>query len=450
MTAGDGTAPRRAALKILARVRGGTPFDAALEGAVRKLAEPDRRLAHELAAGVLRARSALDALLAPLVPRGWAKVAPALQDVLRLGAYQLTALDRIPPHAAVSTSVALGRESGGERAGGFINAVLRKVADAPRLAGAERDEREAEPAAMAEGETGDAVAARLAESRSHPEWLVQRWIERYGTDGADALLRWNNTRPALVLQPARRSLEQLAAALQGAGIAAEPAPFGAGLAAEASRPDALPGFAEGAFLVQDPAQALVTWFADLPPDVVVYDACAAPGGKTIGIGRGVRGVIAADASPKRAARLAENLQRAGSGREHPIVADALDPPVRDMDAVLLDAPCLGTGTFARHPDARWRVTPEALEELAGRQAALLGAAADTLRAGGLLIYATCSLEPEENERQVDRFLAARQDFRREPPEDFPPSLLSPKGDLMILPQRHGMDGAFAARLRRTR
>ena len=447
MTAGDGTAPRRAALKILARVRGGTPFDAALEGAVRKLPEPDRRLAHELAAGVLRARSVLDAALAPLVPRGWSKVAPALQDVLRLGAYQLTALDRIPPHAAVSTSVALARAAGGEPAGGFVNAVLRKVAKAPRIAEAPADAAR-EPAGA--GEPDDAAATRLAEQRSHPEWLVRRWIERYGADGADALLRWNNTRPALVLQPARAPLDRLAASLAEAGIATEPAPFGAGLATDASRPDALPGFAEGAFLVQDPAQALVAWFADLPPEAVVYDACAAPGGKTIGIGRGVRGVIAADASSKRTGRLAENLRRAGSGREHAIVADALDPPVRDMDAVLLDAPCLGTGTFARHPDARWRVTPEALDELAGRQAALLGAAADTLRPGGLLIYATCSLEPEENERQVDRFLAARGDFRREPPDDFPPSLLSPRGDLMILPQRHGMDGAFAARLRRTR
>ena len=347
----------------------------------------------------------------------------------------------MPPSAPASSS----RASGGERAGGFVNAVLRKVAAAPRLA-----EADAGGAPATGEEDPDAAAVRLAELRSHPEWLVRRWIERFGPAGADALLRWNNTRPALVLQPARLPLRDVAARLADAGIAAEPAPFGAGLTTDASRPDELPGFAEGAFLVQDPAQALVAWFADLPPEAVVYDACAAPGGKTIGVGRGVRGVIAADASPKRTGRLAENLRRAGSGREHAVVADALDPPVRDMDAVLLDAPCLGTGTFARHPDARWRVTPEALDELAARQAALLGAAADTLRAGGLLIYATCSLEPEENERQVDRFLAARSDFRREPPEDFPPSLLSPSGDLMILPQKHGMDGAFAARLRRTR
>jgi 16S rRNA (cytosine967-C5)-methyltransferase len=147
-------------------------------------------------------------------------------------------------------------------------------------------------------------------------------------------------------------------------------------------------------------------------------------------------------------RLAENLRRAGSGREFAVVADALRPPVRPVDAVLLDAPCLGTGSFARHPDARWRVTPEALAMLAERQAELLERASTVVAPGGLLVYGTCSLEPEENQQQVDRFLARHSDFRREPSDTFPAALTSAEGDLMILPQRHQMDGAFAARLRR--
>jgi 16S rRNA (cytosine967-C5)-methyltransferase len=147
-------------------------------------------------------------------------------------------------------------------------------------------------------------------------------------------------------------------------------------------------------------------------------------------------------------RLAENLRRAGSGREFAVVADARRPPVRGADAVLLDAPCLGTGTFARHPDARWRVSPDALALLEGRQKELLEGAATVVAPGGLLLYATCSIEPEENARQIERFLARHAEFRREPSETFPAALTSPEGDLMILPQRHHMDGAFAARLRR--
>ena len=427
-----GLPARRAALKALERVRGGEPLDAALDRVLGALPEDDRRLAYEIAAGVLRTRTALDARLAPLVPRGWEKVAPPLQDVLRIGAYQLGALDRVPAHAAVSTSVALAREAGGERAGGFVNAVLRQVARTPS----------APPPA------GGDAAATLAAKYSHPEWLVRRWVERFGTEAATALLERNNTRPTLVLQPARAPLDELRERWEAAGIRTEPAPFGAGLLTDRSRPGDLPGFAEGDFVVQDPAQALVAWFADLPPDTIAYDACAAPGGKAIALGRSARGVVAADVSRSRARRLAENVRRAGSGREHVIVADARRPPVRGAGAVLVDAPCLGTGTFARHPDARWRVSPEALARLAAQQADLLDAASEAVRPGGLLVYATCSLEPEENEQQVDRFLERHPVFHREPAEGFPAALLSAKGDLMILPHRHAMDGGFAARLRR--
>jgi 16S rRNA (cytosine967-C5)-methyltransferase len=283
---------------------------------------------------------------------------------------------------------------------------------------------------------------------SHPEWLVARWVARFGIEATAKLLAWNDARPPLVLQPARADLATLEARWREAGFEPRPAAYGAGLVTNARRPQDLPGFAEGDFLVQDPAQALLLWYADLPPDATLYDACAAPGGKSIGLGRCVARVIAADVSPGRARRLAENLRRAGSGREHAVVADALHPPVRPLPAVLLDAPCLGTGTFARHPDARHRVTPEALAELAERQAALLDEAAAIVEPGGLLLYATCSLEPEEDAEQVDRFLGRHPEFRREPPDAFPPALLDERGDLVVLPQRHGMDGAFASRLRR--
>jgi 16S rRNA (cytosine967-C5)-methyltransferase len=427
----SGLASRRAALEVLEQVRAGRPFGVALDQAVKGLVESDRRLAHELAAGVLRSQSTLDARLAPLVPRGWASVAPLLKEVLRLGAFQLS-LDRVPPHAAVDTSVTLAKETAGPRAGGFVNAVLRRLG--PPTAAGTTDWR--------------APAERLAQEFSHPRWMVERWLERYGPEETSALLQWNNTRPRLVLQPARESLAALEARWRSAGIAVEPAPYGAGLVTDRTRPAELPGYAEGAFIVQDPAQALLAWFADLPPEVTLYDAAAAPGGKSIGLGRNVARVVAADVSRARVGRLAENLARAGSGRERAVVADARQPPLRQVGAVLLDAPCLGTGTFARHPDARLRITPDALATLERSQAELLDRTAEVVAPGGLLIYATCSLEPEENERQVHRFLDRHPEFRRETSETFPRGLLSPDGDLMILPQRHHMDGAFAARLRR--
>ena len=439
MTASKGLAPRRAALNVLAQVRAGRPLDAALDGALRKLEDDDRRLAHEMAAGVLRRKQALDARLAALVTRDWAKVPPRLQDLLRLGAYQLVALDRVPAHAAVDTTVSLAREEGGPRAGGFVNAVLRRLGAQP--------ETMAGPEWPPEQETMD--AAGLARRHSHPEWLVERWLSRFGPEETRRLLEWNDRRPLLVLQPARESAVELERRWSAAGITAEPAAYGAGLVTDRRRPDELPGFAEGAFVVQDPAQALLAWYADLPAGATVYDAAASPGGKTIALGREAAVVVAGDVNRLRVRRLAQNLRRAGTGREHPVVADARHPPVRPVSAVLLDAPCLGTGAFARHPDARSRVTPEALERLAAIQGQLLDCVADVVAPGGLLVYSTCSLEPEENELQVERFLAGHPEFEREPSETFPAALMSERGDMTILPQRHEMDGAYAARLRRT-
>jgi 16S rRNA (cytosine967-C5)-methyltransferase len=433
MARSSGIESRRAALSILGQVREGKPFELALDREVGQLPEPDRRLAHELAAGVLRQRTTLDAQLAPLVPRGWTSVAPDLQDILRLGAYQLTALERVPAHAAVDTSVSLAKASGGSRAAGFVNAVLRRLT---------RSETQVEAG-------GARDAAALAREYSHPLWLVRRWLEQFGTEGTEDLLGWNNTRPRLVIQPARGDLAALGVRLRASGVEVEPAPHDAGLMVSSSRPAHLPGYSDGQFVVQNPAQALLGRFADLPGGAVVYDVCAAPGGKTIALGRSARMVVAGDVNPARAGRLQENLARAGSGREHVIVADGRRPPVRPMNAVVLDVPCLGTGTFARHPDARWRVMPEALESLVRLQAKLLDRSAAVVAPGGLLVYSTCSLEPEENRSQVERFLQGHPEFRREATGAVPSDLLSPDGDLMVLPQRHGIDGAYAARLRRS-
>lgn len=380
---------------------------------------------------MLRNRTMLDRELAPLARQGWDSVSPTVADVLRLGLYQLRHLDRVPAHAAVNTSVELTRERE-PRAAGFVNAILRRVT------------RSAAPSLDADDDSPEG----LARSASHPEWLVARWFERFGPDATRRLLDWNNSRPALVVQPARLDREALGRKLRDAGIAITPAPFDAGWAVDASSPRDLPGYAEGDFFVQDPGHALVALVPAVPDGALLYDACAAPGGKSMAIGRSGAGVIAGDVSRERVRRMRENFARAGSGREWPVVADARHPPLAGADAVLLDAPCLGTGTFARHPDARWRVTPEALIQLAERQARLLRRAAALVRKEGLLTYATCSLEPEENLLQVERFLIEHQSFRREPPTNLPDGVLNARGDLEILPQEHGTDGAYAARLRR--
>src|SRR5262249_25054420 len=156
-----------------------------------------------------------------------------------------------------------------------------------------------------------------------------------------------------------------------------------------------------------------------------YDACAAPGGKSIGLGRTAGRLIAGEVNRERLPRLRQNLSRAGSGHEFVVAASATHPPVRPVAAVLLDAPCLGTGTFSRHPDARWRATRDSLRKIAGRQEELLAAAAGAVRAGGWLVYATCSLEPEENEGQVQTFLERFPAFRRDPGSAVPAELLTP-------------------------
>lgn len=422
-----GLAPRTAAWRVLHDLRRGIPFDVALQRAIAILPEPDRSLAHEISAGVLRHRSAIDAALAPHVDRGLDGIREDLLDILRLGGYQLLYLDRVPRHAAVDTAVALGRRIAGARVGGFINAVLRKI---------ERTEAAAQPPEP------DGLAATY----SHPAWLVERWRARFGGSETERLLQWNNARPPLVIQPARWEADALKAAFAQQGIEWEEAPFGAGFVIRNKRPQELPGFAVGSCYVQDPAQALaVRYFAAEPG--AIFDACAAPGGKAMALSR--RGFVAAgDLRLARARRLKENLLRAAPGPAEPVVADAMHPPIRAGVDVLLDAPCLGTGTFARHPDARWRVTPEALSGLAAQGRRLLGALADVVRPGGLLFFATCSLEPEENEVQIDGFLAEDRRFRREPSAALPGGTLTPAGDLMLLPQVHGTDGAYAARLRR--
>jgi len=374
---------------------------------------------------VLRRRAELDDAL------NLTRADPRLHDILRLGAYQLRALDRVPAHAAVSTSVELARETAGEAAARYVNQALRKLA---RDVGWGR---------------------RDASAPSHPDWLVQRWRESLGAEGAQRLLAWNDAKPDLVLQPARWDAETLATRLHAAGLETRPAPHVVGLvvthpASPIPHPAKFPGFTEGGFIVQDPAHALVCRFAAIPAGARVYDACAAPGGKAVTLERLGARVVAGDVRRHRIARLADTTRRAGVAIRV-LCADLLAAPFAGSgwDAVLVDAPCTATGTMARHPDARWRVTERAITRAGERQRALLEAAARLVRPRGVLVYATSSLEPEENTDVVEGFLTDHAEFTRAPVAGAAaPELLTPAGDFQSLPQRHGMDGAYAARLAR--
>lgn len=355
---------------------------------------------------------------------------PRLHDVLRLGAYQLRHLTRVPAHAAVSTSVELARSAVGEGSTGYVNHVLR------RIAGAESGERGA------------------GAGQTHPDWLVAKWTAQFGADETAKLLAWNDQRPAIVVQAARSTLVQIEAAFTATGIQTRRAPFEAGLepiAAPGSllpAPRKLPGFAAGAFIIQDPAHALIARFAAVPAGQLVYDACAAPGGKAVALEAAGARVLAGDARHERIGRLADTTRRAGVAI-HPLAANLEAAPIGpgSVDAVLVDAPCSATGTMRRHPDARWRLHPAVFTRSAQRQRRLLEAAAPLVRHGGLLIYATCSLEPEENEQVVEEFLNQHPEFARAPrAESVPAELLTGAGDFQSLPQRDGIDGAYAARL----
>ena len=408
-------------------MRYGRTFDAALEDAAGSLEDADRRLAHEIAAGVLRSRSELDASLAPLVERPWRRVEDDLKDLLRIGAYQLLRLNRVPPHGAVDATVEAAKLVRGEKSAGFVNAVLRRMARE-----LDRADRHDEP-----GEPATASVAALAQRHSHPEWLVARWVNRFGTARTEALLIHNNRRPYIFLQAARWTPEHLREALRGAGVAVEAAPLEAGLAVRGGSVRALPGYEEGGFIVQDPAQAQALRFADLLAGALVWDACAAPGGKAAILARRCR-VVASDLGLDRLRRLADTVRRA-SPSVRVMAADASAPPFAAgrLDAVLVDAPCSATGTIAKHPDARWRLTPAQITRLASQQEALLSGVANVVRQGGRLVYMTCSLEREENELQVETFLEIHPAFRRE------------CEDLFVFPPDAGTDGAFAARLVRT-
>lgn len=405
----------------------------------------DRALARELVSGTLKYRLQCDFVISKFYRHDYAKAAPVLKNILRLGAYQLLHLDRVPRPAAVDECVKLARKFKGDHLSRLVNGVLRKISPKTVL--------------LDEWTAGMEEAARLSVLFSYPEWLVGRWLARYGSGRAEAMLRHGNLPPATAYRVNR---------LKGTP---DEVAGRKGLEGVRRLDDGLDNFlfsqeftlmepllAEGAVSVQNPSQALACLLAAPAPGSTVYDMCAAPGGKSTLMAElmGDNGrIIALDRSARKLERVASNARALGITSIEPKEGDALDfDPGCAPDTILLDAPCTGTGVLGRRAELRWRTGPDKLTELAALQQALLDRASTVLKPGGTLIYATCSVEPEENELQVAAFLGRHPEFEASPiPAGFPaPFLPAETGDgwLLTLPgEREGFDGGFAARLRKT-
>ena len=406
----------------------------------------DRAFATELVYGTIRWRRRLDGMLGRLLRGKPESLTPWIRLILHMGLYQLMMMDQVPDSAATHESVQLAKRYGHEGTVRLTNAVLRTAIR-------QRDQL------LRPARGGDPVAD-LGITHSYPDWLAKRWIERYGVEAGAALMEAGNRPPPLSVRvnTARSTPRDLAESLAPHGIQVEPGRWlddfliirhtGAlhGLAAHEA----------GLFQVQDESAGLAVRLLGPEEGETVVDLCCAPGGKTTYIaqivGAGGR-VIACDTSPHRLRRVEEHRQRMGLGQVRLVVMDGRSPGLDfRADRVLVDVPCSGLGTIARRPDLRWRRTAEDIGRLRGAQLALLEKGAGMVKPGGVLVYSTCTIEPEENEDVVAAFRERHPGFRPDSPGGWPEELagiLDGTGRIATLPSLHGVDGSFAVRLRKT-
>lgn len=375
---------RKAAFQILLKIDGGRSHsdDLLRSPAVSALAPVDRNLATALVLGVLRTQLQLDAALRPLLTRPGAKLDPEVRIALRLGAFQLLHMDRIPARAAIDESVELAKQAGHRFAAAMVNAVLRKLA-------------------------ASGIKPANAEKDAYPAWLTERWANQFGDEAACAICRYGQLQPALTL----RLLDPAAEAeLIRAGIQLESCDLLASarvvLAGDIAATSA---FREGRIRIQDEGSQLVAEIAAFvgPQAHSVLDACAAPGGKTLILAERIphARIVACEASAARFTAMRERLAPLGTRIEcrHADASTIDDESTYDL--VLADVPCSGTGTLARNPEIRHRLAPADFARQSDRQSAILAAAIRAARPGARIVYSTCSLEPEENEEVMAAILA---------------------------------------------
>jgi len=403
--------------------------------------------------------------------------------ILRLSMYQLLHLDRVPAAAVVDDAVNLTRAARKPSAAGFVNAILRSLLRQrhrlPLPARPDIEERrqavpvdieerrqavpvdieERRQAVPVEAVDRQPSLAYLGITHSHPDWLVERWLTRYGFEAAEAWVRFNNAPPRLTVRvnTLRASVEDAMRALAEDGIVTERTRYAPG-ALVVTEGNPLRRSPDGLVFVQDEASQLVPLLVDPKPGERILDLCASPGGKTTAMAAAMRDeglIVACDVRPNRMELLRHTVEASGARCVRLMQVEARGPlPIGStFDRVLIDTPCSGLGTIRRDPDIRWRRRPDQLKAFADDQVHLLDRAAAVLRPGGRLVYATCSSEPEENEEVVDRFLAAHSemqliDLRAEPLPATLQQLVDDRGMFRTLPFRDGLEAFFGAALRR--
>ncbi|MDF2628896.1 MAG: hypothetical protein K0R39_2727 [Symbiobacteriaceae bacterium] len=415
-----------------------------------KLEGRDRALATEIVYGVTRRRGTVDWAIAQVATRPMEQIDPYIRNILRSAVYQILYMERIPHSAAVDEAVNLARQYGHEGVAKFVNGVLRNfLRKLPTLPWPD-------PA-------DDPVVA-LAIKHSHPEWLVEAWSGQFGADDAVKLMEASNRIPPLTIRvnTLKTTREEAANALEQEGVKTEPTPHSPqGLIihelTSSSHLDKLKSMKAGLFAVQDESSMLVAPVVAPQPGQTVIDVAAAPGGKTTHLAELMKNegkIIAIDLHEHKIDLVEQNAKRLGIAIIEGVCMDARDigkAMAGRADAVLCDVPCSGLGTLARRPDARWRKTPEDVEQLVPIQRAILESASLAVKPGGTLVYSTCTIEPRENQEMVAAFLEANPDFYFDDIRPYLPPTLAPDaqdGWIQLLPHIHGTDGFFMARLRR--
>lgn len=402
----------------------------------------DRQQANEYVQGILRRKSYIDFLISRFSAVAVEEMNVVFKNILRVGIYDLLFMDGTPDYAALNEAVNQAKLHGGARSGDLMNAILRKV------------QREIQ--ALPKPDFKDRTRL-VATTFSHPEWLVKRWVERFGEREAFRLMQYNNQRPAfhLRMNGIKTNDRNFTLRLEKSGVNFEES-------------DWLPSyykveslsvirskgwFQKGLCQVQDVAAGFAPVILDPQPGEDVYDLCAAPGTKTIVLSdlMGNTGCITAvDIDSERIGRIAENVTSYGAEIVKVQRADVINDRFKLVDAVLLDAPCSGTGVLAKRADLRWRRRETDMERFSSQQDELLDAAANMVKRGGRLVYTTCSIEPEENMERIIKFLDTYNNFELEPLDDYlPEEVLSPEGtSYQTLPHVHECDGHFGVLLRR--
>lgn len=434
---------RGLAVKLLSRYESSDSFiDKLLEGELRRsdLSPVDRALVTELVNGTIRWQTKLDWVLTGFYHGEFTKCLPYVKNAMRIALYQMLFLSKIPPPAAINESVEIVKQFKGERHAGVVNGVLRNIL---RNLQTIRYPVKEENAVLY-----DSVVY------SHPQWMVRRYHERFGEHEAELLMQANNHRPMLTLRvnTLRTSVEQVERELDEAGITHERSPLHPSSILINSLRDvrSLPLFTEGHVSVQDVSASLAVQLAAPKPGMTVVDLCAAPGGKAIYAAELMQDqgtVLALEKYESKLRFINENAERLGVTSITAQQGDAREITLdKQADLVLVDAPCSGLGTLSKKPDIKWRRDLDDVRTMAKLQREILDHAATLVKSGGVIVYSTCTIEPEENQYVVKDFLERHPEFMLQPAEELLPAEVCTEGFMQSLPHRHKTDGAFAARL----